>query len=122
MSTNFKPYGTTYDHETRTSIVFDRCFRPIVKIAGRYPRCDYKAAVACDGDAARLHGAANTAFLYHDDNAPRCDPIVRRRLADLSAKCPVLAAEVERRSAEPNDLIALTFNVPAISQREAVPA
>jgi hypothetical protein len=98
VSANFKPYGYVVDKETRTTTVFDRLFRPLVRLDGRWPRCDFAAAEPCDPDSPRLYGAPGTAFLYHNDDAPRCDPIVRTRLADLSRRCPVLAAEVQRRT------------------------
>jgi hypothetical protein len=67
---------------------------------GRYPHCGFAAAVECEPDAPRLYGAANTSFLYGDDNAPIADPIVRRRIADLLTNCPTLAAVIYRRREE----------------------
>ena len=96
MSTaNLKPYGSAYNSDLNESVIFDRLYRPLIRVRGRYPRCDFASAVALDADGPKLYGLPNTAFLYHDDNAPRCCPIVRQRLADLLARCPVLAAEIK---------------------------
>jgi hypothetical protein len=97
---NAQPYCVVFDKEAKETIIGDRLFRPLVKLPGRYPRCNYGAAVECDADAPRLYGLPNTSFLYHDDSAPVADPAVRVRLADLLAKCPVLAALIYRRREE----------------------
>ncbi len=114
MSVNFRPYGISYDHATRTSTVFDRCFRPIAKLPGRFPRVNHSDAVACGIDEPRCYSGERT-FFYNGDNARICDPAVRRRLSELSQACPALATEIGRRikqateAAKPVDLIALTF-------------
>ena len=114
MSVNFRPYGASYDHETRQSIIFDRCFRPIIRAPGKWPRIDPTAAVACDPHEARCYRGERT-FFYKGDNARVCDPAVRRRLAELTREIPALDAELSRRTAQaakaakPVDLIALTF-------------
>jgi len=87
MSVNFRPYGAQYDHATRTSTIFDRCFRPIAKMAGRFPRVDYGGAVACSTDEPRCYSGERT-FFHRDDNARVCDPAVRRRLSELARSCP----------------------------------
>jgi hypothetical protein len=94
---NAQPYGYTFDKETRTTTFFDRLFRPLVRVPGRYPHCGFAAAVECGDDEPRLYGAPNTSFLYGDDSAPVADPIVRVRLADLLVNCPVLDAVIYRR-------------------------
>jgi hypothetical protein len=96
-SRNAQPYCVVFDKANNESIIGDRLFRPLVRVPGRFPRCGFAAAVECEPDAPKLYGAANTSFLYHDDNAPIADPIVRRRLADLLTNCPVLAALIYRR-------------------------
>jgi hypothetical protein len=94
---NSKPYGYVFDKETRTTTIFDRLWRPLVRVPGRFPNCGFAAAVACGDDEPRLYGVAGTSFLYHDDRAPVADPIVRVRLADLLENCPVLKEQVYRR-------------------------
>jgi hypothetical protein len=114
VSANFKPYGAHYDPDLRQSIIFDRCYRPIVKMRGRFPRCDRKNAVACDPLEARCYSGERT-FFYQGDNARVADPAVRHRLAELTRQIPALGEEVARRTnqaaaaAKPVDLIALTF-------------
>jgi hypothetical protein len=69
VSTNFKPYGVSYYQATRTSIVFDRCFRRIAKFPGRWPRVDFNG-VACTIDEPRCYSGERT-FFYQGDEAPR---------------------------------------------------
>jgi hypothetical protein len=97
---NGLPYGHVFDKATRTTTIFDRLYRPLVKVPGRFPRCGFAAAVESGDDEPRIYGAAGTSFFYGDDNAPVADPIVRRRLADLLADCPVLKALIYRRREE----------------------
>jgi hypothetical protein len=114
MSVNFKPYGASYDHETRASTIFDRCFRPIIRAPGRWPRIDRNAAVACDPLETRCYRGERT-FFYHGDHARICDPVVRQRLAQLSREIPALGKEVARRTnqaaaaSKPVELISMTF-------------
>jgi hypothetical protein len=97
---NGLPYVVVFDKASKETIIGDRLFRPLVRVPGRYPHCGFAAAVECEPDAPRLYGAVNTSFLYHDDNAPVADPIVRRRLADLLADCPALKALIYRKREE----------------------
>jgi hypothetical protein len=116
---NATPYVAVFNKASNETTIADRLFRPLVTIPGRYPRCDYQRATVCPPDAERLYGAAGTTILYHNDNGPVADPVVRQRLRTLLVACPVLAAEIERRSAEKEsakpapqshaDLIAATF-------------
>jgi hypothetical protein len=94
---NAQVYVAVYDKARNETTYGDRLFRPLVTVPGRHGRCDYQAAVACDPDAPRLYGAENTTLLYRDDNAPRCCPATRVRLADLLSRCPILAAQIYRR-------------------------
>jgi len=114
MSANFKPFGVAYDSHLKESIVFDRCYRRIVKMRGRWPKVDRNSAVACDPLETRFYRDERT-FFYRGDDARVCDPIVRQRLAELSRKIPALGKEVARRTdqaaaaSKPVDLISLTF-------------
>jgi hypothetical protein len=54
-------------------------------------------AAPCDIDDARCYGDGATYF-YRDDNAPRCDPIVRRRIRSLVNSCTALRSELHRRA------------------------
>jgi hypothetical protein len=95
---NSTPFGVHYDRVSHMSIIFDRLYRPLVRATGRWPRCDLAAAVPANPEP-RLYGKPKPSFFYRSDdqNAPRCCPLVRRRLADLMGRCPVLREEIERR-------------------------
>jgi hypothetical protein len=114
MSVNFKPYGVVYDSHLKESIIFDRCYRRIAKVRGRWPKVDKESAVVCDPLEARCYSGERT-FFYQGDDARICDPIVRQRLAQLMREIPALGKEVARRTTQaaaaskPVDLISLTF-------------
>jgi hypothetical protein len=106
---NASPYGVHVDAETGTSIIFDRLFRPLVSIPGKWPRVNYSAAVACDPEP-KMYGVANSYFYRPDDvNAPRCCPVVRKRLAELVRSIPALQEEIQRRT-KAADIATTTFN------------
>lgn len=105
---NATPFGVHV--ESGRSIIFDRLYRPLVAIPGRWPRVKHGEAVACDPDDPRLYGIADPTLFYRPDdvNAPRCCPVVRRRLAELVRSMPALREEIDRRS-NAGDLITMTF-------------
>jgi len=63
MSTaNLTPYVVVYDADLKTSTIGNRIFEPLIKVRGRWPRCDYQSAVACSPDAPKLYGLPNRRF------------------------------------------------------------
>jgi hypothetical protein len=119
---NATPFGVEYDPTTGTSVIYDRLWRGLVRIRGRFPRCQWGTATACDLSEPRLFGIAAPVLFYKaDNNAYRCDAAVRGRLAELFRKCPVLYRECDRRHAaappvpsreKVADLIEATFGEP----------
>jgi hypothetical protein len=119
---NATPFGVEYDPTTGTSVIYDRLWRGLVRIRGRFPRCQWETATACDLSEPQLFGIANPTLFYRaDSNSYRCDAAVRGRLAELFRKCPALYRECERRHAaaapppsrgEVADLIEATFGEP----------
>jgi hypothetical protein len=119
---NATPFGVEYDPTTGCSVIYDRLWRGLVRIRGRFPRCAWETATTCDLTEQQLFGIANPTLIYRaDNNVHRCDAAVRGRLAELFRKCPQLYRECERRSmasvAAPSrekvaDLIEATFGEP----------
>lgn len=113
INSNLRPYGVRYCHETRTSTIFDRAFRPIAKFSGRWPRVS-DGGTPCDINGERCYGPE--AEFFYPDNAGICDWRVRRRLRDLTSTFPVIAGELSHRiaaatakAAKPVNLITKTF-------------
>lgn len=97
-ASNLLPYGVAFDAESKTSTIYDRLFRPIVCVPGKWPRCDMALAVPCDIDAERLYGGNPIATFFRDDAQPAVDPPVRARLRKLIASCSALRDELHRRA------------------------
>jgi len=112
---NLQPFLVVFDPTLKMSTVGSRLYEPLVTVRGRFPKCGWGNAVVCPPNAPRMYGAKDVTYLHNgDSDAPRCDPAVRMRLADLLAACPVLREEIKRRSksaeaAQPLDLVTRTF-------------
>jgi hypothetical protein len=96
---NATPFGVEYDAATGLSVIYDRLWRPLVRARGRFPRCQWGTALACDPSEPRIYGIEQPTLFYRADaNSYRCDAAVRGRLAELYRKCPALRDECERRA------------------------
>jgi hypothetical protein len=88
------PYGVF--HAGRFSILFDRRYKPIVILPGRWPNCDMSQAARCDPDWWIEHEAQE--WFYSDRNTPTYDKKTRAKLMGLVRSIPGLARETERRN------------------------
>jgi hypothetical protein len=88
------PYGCF--QAGKFSVLFDRRYRPIVRLPGRWPDCDLSRAVRCDPDWWIEHESETT--FYTDRAAPTRDKKTRARLMALVRSIPGLALETARRN------------------------
>jgi hypothetical protein len=85
---NAAPYG--YQFDAGSTVIFDRAYRALVKVPGKFPKIKHSEAIACD-PSERVYGEANQYFYRRDDqNAARCCPVTRRKLDDLMRSIPAL--------------------------------
>jgi hypothetical protein len=91
---NRLPYGAFVAENYST--LFDRCYRPLVRLEGQWPKCDSATAVECDPAERVFH--LRTFYFCTGADCPRRDSGTRRRLAELVSSIPALDAEIERRA------------------------
>ena len=77
---NCLPFGVHFNPETNVSTLYDRLYRQLVCIPGKWPGCDLALAVPCDIDAPRLYGVKPIATFYREGCQVVVDPPVRARL------------------------------------------
>lgn len=87
------PYGAYLT--PGASVIFDRDYRPIVRLTGQWPDCDPASAVVVDPLERIAHDRKE--FFYDAATSPRRDKYTREDLQDIVDRFPVLASEIERR-------------------------
>lgn len=87
------PYGVFVTE--RASVIYDRKYRPIVRVPGQWPDCDSASATVVDPTEWVTHERQE--WFYNDGNVPRRNKETRARLQGIVDKMPVLASEIERR-------------------------
>jgi hypothetical protein len=88
------PYGCY--HAGKFSVLFDRRYKPIVFLPGRWPDCDLSRAVRCNADWWIEHESAT--WFYTDRTTPTYNLKTRAELKKLVLSIPGLTKEIERRN------------------------
>jgi hypothetical protein len=89
------PYGC-YIHDNET-VIFDRTFKPIVRMTGRYPNHDPASAVAVSLKERVF--SLRPLYFYRSKDDPRYDGKTRFELKQLIDSIPVLHDLIETRTA-----------------------
>lgn len=87
------PYGVFVAE--RASVIYDRKYRPIVRIPGQWPNCDTACATVVDPTEWITHDRKE--WFYNDGAVPRRNKATRVRLQGIVDNIPALANEIERR-------------------------
>ena len=87
------PYGVFVAEDV--SVIYDRNYRPIVRVPGRWPDCDSASATVVDPTEWIKHDRKE--WFYNDGSIPRRNKRTRETLQSLVDKMPALASEIERR-------------------------
>jgi hypothetical protein len=91
---DFMPYGV-YLNDT-SSVLYDRYYRPLIRLSGQWPKCDHATVVACDPEERIKH--TTQFWFYNSDNPPRHSRETRERLKAMVDSIPALGVEIERRA------------------------
>lgn len=87
------PYGVFVTSDS--SVLHDRKYRPLVRVAGRWPHHDPATATVCDPVEWIKHD--EKIYLYTDAASPRRDRKTRAHLQNLIESIPALGDEIKRR-------------------------
>ncbi|TFV69420.1 AAA family ATPase [Bradyrhizobium frederickii] len=87
------PYGVFVAE--RDSVIYDRKYRPIVRVPGQWPDCDSACATVVDPTEWITHDRKE--WFYDDGTVPRRNKATRERLQGIVDSIPTLANEIERR-------------------------